>query len=181
MMETQPEFNLALALDAADERITDEQRAENEQFQNEMHTRLASRIDPNSKEGRIALAKSQEKDILAQIKFLQEQPDTLIRQNRMTQAFNRLGELLAMQGNYEMAKTVSIDGAKREHYAAIHDAIERDDDEICSCQGERITNPKTGDNFIQSKTMVLDEVYSEKHNSIRPLTLCRECGLMQVK
>lgn len=175
------EFNLEHALGAISARVSEKDVADYHALQEKMHAAHSSRIDPNSAESRIAKAKEQEHAINEQIIFLIQQPESELKDKRVIQALSRLAELLAEQGRYGEAIEVCPNREQRDSYNRIKRAIDLDDSEVCHCQGMRLTDPQTNREFTVSPDLVMQNVYSEKHDVILPLTLCLTCGLMQVR
>lgn len=168
-------FNLDSALSAARER--------NKERQEEMVKDLtvsASLLDPNSKEARLNRAKTQEADILCQIEELKWVRGQL-KQVRMAQLLDRLSELLAEQGKYREAAKVAVNKDRKAYYKSLIKASEIDDSTKCNCPDEKQFDPIRNREISVSPELILAEVYDEKSDSMKHLTKCINCGLLNIK
>jgi len=137
-------------------------------------------IDPASSAERIARAKAFEKDIRAQIVFLETLPNGPLKTARMQKALDRLGELAAEQGSFAEAATISRTTERRHHYQAIVDAIEVDDAETCQCPDERIIDRRQGVEFLQPAMLPIDTLVVPGGGT-RQLFRCSKCGYQNAK
>lgn len=168
-------FNLDSALTAANAR---RDLHEEERRQAEMRHALSSILDPDSKGAKLARAKQLEDDVLFQLEQLKWQRGVL-KHTRQLQLLERLSELLAEQGKIKEAIQVCPDGERKAYYQKLLKAYEIDDDTTCDCGTERTVGKNR--EIVQSNEMILDRVYDPDSDSMKSLTLCRKCDLMNVK
>lgn len=165
------EFNLQNALAAIAQR-----RAENG-----TETELVNvHIDPNSPRERIARARQFEQGIIGQVEWLQTQPDSDLKTQRMNAFMDRLGELAAEQGDYVRAVEVSYSPERREHYQKVVDAIGQPNTEHCDCPPDVETDIAHRKEF-QSPAMMHAATIVSKDGNLLNLQVCRKCGFMQAK
>lgn len=176
---SEQDFDLNKALKAISDRITEDQRKENEQFQKDMRAGLGSRLDPNSLEQRVLRAQEREIALLKQISILAQAEDSELRQNRLYQSLCSLADALAEQGKYSEAVDVCPNDEKKAEYQLIAQAIERDDAASCQCGPEQIKHGNTV--FEQGMGLPVLSVVSLKHGTPVMLTICRNCGFAQAK
>lgn len=167
------EFNLKKALKAIEASRTDEQVQE----QDALNAVGRSGLDPSSPQERIARAKQFEDDIRAQIDFLVGEPDSEVKTMRLNTAFDRLGELLAEQGDYAQAAVISKTPERREHYKQILKAINRPNDKVCKCEPDTIVDRANGVEFQSPASMIIEQIVDEDGNLLN-LERCRKCGFM---
>lgn len=171
------EFNAAAALAAIRERRmqaeVDEQSARD--------TLGRSRIDdPDSPQARIERARKLEFEIHDHIDFLNAQPDSEAKAVRLAQAYDRLGELAAEQGDYERAATISVTAARRNHYQAIVEAIRRPNEESCDCKPDHLIDAATRQEFKSPAMMTIERIVGPD-GQILSLDKCRKCGEMNAR
>ncbi len=171
------EFDQNKALEAISERFTPAMRAEmatnNAAFRN--------RIDPDSFAERTARARQQMVNILEQIDQLNTLPESPVRQDRLSNAQNRLTELLAEAGEPELAAEIATDPDQKAYFAGIAEAIERPDEEICACEDERIVDRKKNIDGKVPVRIIATEVPSRDHNRNLILTKCSKCGFLNAR
>src|SRR4051812_31779744 len=132
------EFNLQTALGHIRDRRSDGSVREQE----ERNATGRLRLDPNSPEVRRARAAEQERMLNDEVTFLFSEPASELRQQRLEGVFDRIAELAGEQGDHARAMTLAVDPRRREHYAAVHEAIHRDDAENCECSSDLIVDRK---------------------------------------
>lgn len=133
-----------------------------------------TRIDPNSPQSRIARASQQEHDLIEEMHFLRHQPDSDLKERRLAQIFDRLGELAAEQGDYSKAAAISHSPERREHYKDINAAIKRDDSETCDCPHDLIVDRANGKEFQSPAVMTVQQIMTK--DGLKNLDVCRKCG-----
>lgn len=167
------QFSLEQALDGISERYTPEMREKDEA----RNVELRGHIDPNSATNRIGRATAQMNVILEQIEFLKTQPQSELKDVRMTNAVNHLGELFAEQGNYAEAINVTEDPRRRREYEATMIAIDVPDDAVCACTDDKAVN-KNADVIlptrIESGQIVAD-------GKILSVLKCWKCGFRNAR
>lgn len=165
-------FNIDKALQAISSRVTDEQREEQQKMSHAGRLVLAA----NSMERRISLAKAQEKSVKESIDFLEKEPESELKTQRLTILLDRLGELYAEQGLYEKAIIVTPTVARREQYQQTLDAIETPDGEVCECPPKIVVDRKRNTHIRQSTMQNLGKVVSLEHGRLVDLKVCRNCS-----
>jgi hypothetical protein len=168
------DFDLKKALRAIANRFTFERRLEQEELSKQGRARLAA----NSMENRIALAEAQEISVRETIHLLEGEPESDLKQQRLTTALDRLSELFAEQGRYEEAIEVTPNDARREHFQQILSAIQNIDGETCDCPPEMIVDRKKNTNFRQPAMQNLGQVVSLDHGRLVRLKVCRMCNFV---
>lgn len=83
----------------------------------------------------------------------------------------QLAHGLHLQGRHFEAAEIAPDAAAAEHYAAVHDAILRDD-KLCECPRREVKDPLTGNDLEISPRRHLKDVYSPKHGAVVALMGC---------
>lgn len=175
-----PEFDLEKALAAAKERQTADDLARQDEATQELRKAIASTNDANV---RLARAKEHEAAVLTQIAMLTQLPETELKQSRLRTALDRLSEVVAEQGRYAEAASITPNFARREEYllkdkalcdaAAANDAAKRcdcADDVVESSSGRMLVDP------IQH----VEDVYSPSRNAIVSLMRCGKCGFLKI-
>ena len=170
------EFNLKTALRAIGERRTKAQQLE----QDELNKAGRGRLDPNSPKERIARARQQERDLLAEVRWLRKQPDGEVKTVRMNAMFDRLGELAAEQGDYKRAASISHSLERRIYYLSVRDAIKRRDDANCECEADRLVDRANSLEFESPAIMTVDQIVS-KEGRLLNLDQCRKCGFRNAR
>jgi len=84
-----------------------------------------------------------------------------------------LAESYALLGRYDKAIEIEHDENRRAEYAAIWNAVWREDEEWCPCEHFKGAVPT-------SKQFVREMIWSLKHNKEMPLLRCVGCGTMNV-
>lgn len=164
------DFNLQTALKAVAARRTDIQMQEQEA----RNVAGRGRLDPNSAGERIARARQNEQQLLDQLEWLQQEPDSDLKTQRIGQMMDRLGELAAEQGDYDQAATISRSQERRQYYQTIADAIPRPDDETCDCGADLVVDRKNMQEFQSPAIMVVDQIVSPD-GTLLNLDRCRKC------
>lgn len=171
-----PEFNLKAALKAVAARRTDDDN----DAQNALDTAGRGFIDPNSPQERINRSQQLETDIMRQIAYLSDEPESDVKTVRLGVAFDRLGELAAERGDYFQAALVSKTPERREHYRKILKAIDRPNDEICECPPDMIIDRANQVELQSNAVMTVDQILN-KNGTLLNLQVCRKCGDLQAK
>lgn len=82
---------------------------------------------------------------------------------------SRMAESYAVLGQYDEAIKLEKDKIKRREYLEVLEAINRDDDDFCTCENQK------GDIELTNQ-YVKKEIFSPKHNKLMPVVTCRSCG-----
>lgn len=89
-------------------------------------------------------------------------------------AREQYAEALAETGHFGTAARVTKDGAKREFYDDLWQAVLKDDDDICTCPKTDFGGVKKNNRFAEA------EVWSHKHDRMMPVIRCNTCGHQNV-
>jgi hypothetical protein len=96
------------------------------------------------------------------------------------QHLRQLAHGLHLQGRHFEAAEVAPDAVAAEHYAAVHDAILRDD-KLCECPRREVKDPLTGADLEISPRRHLKDVYSPQHKGVVSLMSCDECRALNAR
>ena len=174
-----PEFDLEKALAAAKERQTADDLARQDEATQELRKAIASTNDANV---RLARAKEHETAVLTQIAMLTQLPESELKQSRLRTALDRLSEVVAEQGRYAEAASITPNFACREEYLlkdkALCDAAAGESAKRCDCADDVIesANGRTLIDPIQH----VEDVYSPERNAVVPLMRCGKCGFLNL-
>jgi len=90
-------------------------------------------------------------------------------------AERQLAEGLHLVGRHREASEVHPDKVMKEHYTEVAEAIDRDDEDECSCPPQEFNGQKI--DHIRPARMV----YSEKHNDLVVMERCVKCRLANAR
>jgi hypothetical protein len=169
------EFSLQKALDSIASRRTEAQETE----QNERNTAGRAKLDPNSPANRAARAAQMEASLHEELDFLIKEPDSDLKTMRVRRILDRLGELAAERGDFNAAATISVTEARKDHYKAIHEAVLRDESDICSCPDDLIVDRQRNQEIKSPALHPFDVINTA--DGPKTLLKCRKCGLMNTK
>lgn len=170
-------FNLDQALNAISERYTPEMRAEDEKRNQQLRLAVAPKIDPNSFEQRTARAREQIANLLDQLDMLKAAEPSELRDTRLRQTHRRLTELFAEAGEPLIAASYAEDADQKEWFGKIYEAIQRPDNERCTCPDDRVTD-RNGP-FRAASRMPIGTMPSADRGRNVTITRCVKCGDLQ--
>lgn len=169
------DFKLSTALKAISARAAEQQHE-----QEALSTIGRGSIDPDSPGERIARARQYEADCYAQLKYLQDEPNSELKTQRINNIMDRLGELAGEQGDHARAATISKSPERREYYRRIVKAIKIADNKECKCDPDLIVDRANGVEFQSKAIMTVDQIVSKDGQTLN-LDVCRKCGFSNAR
>lgn len=139
---------------------TDEQKAEDAERQAVLAREYGPRTRLTPEERLIQHAAGREKVARAELDSMTK--EDMKDRERVGRLKEMLGDAVADQGRLEEAFEVTSSDERAAHYKRTLEAVMKDDDTDCNCK------PEDG----QDKHIVVDEIFSIKHNRIVPLVAC---------
>lgn len=136
---------------------------------------IDAQIDPGSPRERIARARQQEADIIQQLAWMQEQPDSDLKTRRINAWMDRIAELAAEQGDYARAAEIAYSPERRAYYESLVAAIAEPNSATCECPPDLEVDPVNRREF-RSPAMMLSDVLITPDGGQITLKVCRKCG-----
>jgi hypothetical protein len=165
-------FNIDKALNEISARYTPEQRAEDEARN---RTIIAS-MGP-----KIARAQQQMAAMLEQMQFLNTQPESQLKQDRLAVVHKRLAELIAETGDWTFARQYADDPEQQAFFGRIEAAIARDDDDVCDCADARMHDRTRNQEFTEPVRVPIMQIPSEERGRLLTVEQCTSCGFLNAK
>lgn len=163
-------------------RRTPEQQAADQKLQDDLRSAQGPGMRPNPTERHLLRAAAVRLSAEAQLQQLTLDPNP--NPVHIEAAEAQLAEALAMEGRYTEAAELHPKQEHADRFAAIAQAIDRDDDEpTCQCKVKTGQNEVLGQPVIITGEHISEMVFSQKHQRMMPLLVCSHsgCGGMNVK
>lgn len=157
---------------------TPEQQAADDRLQQRLRQTYGPGLRLTPTERHLQRAVAVERSAVAQLNHLAT--DENADPKHIQGAAAQLADARAAQGHYAEAAAIHPDPQHAARFLAIHDAIERPDDDTCDCQPETVRTPDGKQVTIQNEN--IDEmIFSRKHgNRLVSLIQCK-CGNLNAK